>query len=181
MAHVHQNTIAKGLRGRVGDLIYKQYGDKTVVTRVPQFSGAWSKRQIAARRRFGRASRYATEVQRDPARLAIYARVARKRKLTVRATAIADFLTAPTINEIDPSRYQGRPGDVISIWAHDNFEVVAVEVTIRDARGELVESGPAQRDAAWRYVAQKTFAGPAPWVIEARATDRPGNATTRTV
>lgn len=59
MATARSNSALTGLRGRVGDLVYKRYGDKIVVTRVPQFDGEWSAAQRRAREQFAAASRYA--------------------------------------------------------------------------------------------------------------------------
>jgi len=35
MAKVKQNAILEGLRGRVGNLVFRQYGDQTVVCAMP--------------------------------------------------------------------------------------------------------------------------------------------------
>ena len=36
MAKVKKNVIIEGLSGRVGNLVFKQYGDKTVVCKWPE-------------------------------------------------------------------------------------------------------------------------------------------------
>ena len=57
MAIVIDNIYTKGISGRVGDsLLYKQYGNKTVVTRFPRLSTCLpSARQLAQRKKFGLA------------------------------------------------------------------------------------------------------------------------------
>ncbi len=57
MAIVVDNIYTKGISGRVGDaLLYKQYGNKTVVTAFPRLSSlAPSARQLAQRKKFALA------------------------------------------------------------------------------------------------------------------------------
>jgi len=39
MAKVKTNPIIEQLRGKVGDLVFKRYGDEVVLTRVPDVEG----------------------------------------------------------------------------------------------------------------------------------------------
>ena len=57
MAIVIDNIYTKGISGRVGDaLLYKQYGNKTVVTAFPKLSTiAPSARQLVQRKKFAMA------------------------------------------------------------------------------------------------------------------------------
>lgn len=53
MATAKPGVISSSVRGRVGDLIFKQYRYGTVVTRVPDMSNAGStEKQQAGRLRF---------------------------------------------------------------------------------------------------------------------------------
>jgi hypothetical protein len=181
MAHATLHPTFTGLRGKIGDLVYKRYGDKTVVTRVPKFSGKWSKAQKAGRRRFRLASDYAQNVRADPLLNALYLRVAKKRKTTTRAVAIRDYLTAPKIHRIDVRGYQGRVGDRISILASDDFEVVTVNVVIRASTGEIIEQGVVTKREFWVYTATRSLRPNERVTIEVTATDRPRNKTTQVV
>jgi hypothetical protein len=77
---------------------------------------------------------------------------------------VADFLNAPSVDEIDLSEYTGAVGDAIVIQAHDDFDVTGVSVSLADAGGNPVESGEAV----------ETPAGSGRWVYMATAMDRPG-------
>lgn len=57
--------------------------------------------------------------------------------------AVADFLNAPSFDEIDLSGYNGTPGIKIAIRVTDDFKVVEVQVEIYNGDGTLVESGAA--------------------------------------
>ncbi len=53
MAKGKLNPALERLRGQVGELVFKQYGDKLVVSRKPDMSRVkWSKAQRAGRERF---------------------------------------------------------------------------------------------------------------------------------
>jgi hypothetical protein len=98
--------------------------------------------------------------------------------MTAFVLAVADFLHAPSVDEIDLTGYTGRPGGTIVVRASDDFEVVQVSLVIRAGDGTLVEQGPATLESgAWRYTT--TVAAPvgAPVVVEVTACDRPGNKT----
>src|SRR5690606_21210213 len=91
--------------------------------------------------------------------------------------AVKDFLHQPVVQELDTRRYTGQPGDPIAVRAYDDFRVAAVEVTIYDASGALVERGAAvsQRNGvSWLYTATQANATPAGCRVQAVATDLPG-------
>jgi hypothetical protein len=182
MAKLRSNLLTSHLRGRVGDLVYKWYGDKVVVTRVPQFRPQKpSKAQKIQRQGFKAAMSYAQKVLADPERRAAYAPIARKRRRSIQVLAISDFLKAPRITAVDGRGYRGRVGGEIVVLVGDRFKVIALEVVLRDAAGRVIEQGPAKSFGNdWHYLA--TVARPPGETIsvEATATDRPGHTTTRT-
>lgn len=181
MAKASLNGILQGFSGRVGNLIYKQYGDKVVVTRIPTFSGKWSPKQKAARKKFGAASKFAEQIRADPALRALYAQAAKKHRIAIRPFAIKDFLQGPIIRALDSSRYRGCAGDEIVVTTGDGFKVIDVQVVIHGAGRTLLEGGSATKlGASWRYLATKTCSGEERLTVEAIATDRAGNKATRT-
>ena len=94
--------------------------------------------------------------------------------------AVADFLNAPLINEIDVSHYTGQPGSYIQVRAVDDFEVKEVTVTIQNSDATEVESGAAvlqEGSIWWRYTATVTNESLAGDKIIARVSDIPGNLT----
>lgn len=181
MAKADLNSALRGLRGRIGDLIYKQYGDKVVVTRVPKFSGQWSKKQHDRRKKFGDASAYAERVRSDPELRAVYAPAAKKRRMAIRPFAIKDYLQAPIIRSIDTSSYTGCAGDPILIATGDAFKVVKMEIVVRGRSRAAIERGAASKlGADWQYVATRPCPAGEKVTFEITATDRAGNKSTLT-
>lgn len=99
--------------------------------------------------------------------------------------AIANYLNAPVVQEINLTGYTGSIGDLIRITADDDFEVTRVLVKIFDLAGAVLEDGTASRDAviktSWTYVAQTSIAAGQTVVIEVAALDDPDNRATKKV
>ena len=167
----------EGLRGRVGNLIFRQVNGRTVASRAPRFRRKRpSAAQLAHQSRFLGATCYARAVAHDPARAARYAAYARQGDLTIYNVAVRDCLHAPEIISIRLDDYAGRAGDRIEIDAMDDTEVTAVTVVLRDRAGRIAEQGPAELNGGlyWRY----TATGDVPQWGTAR--DLAGNETTQT-
>jgi len=80
------------LKGRVGELIFKKYGNKMVVSKVPDMSGIKpTKKQKAKRSRFKEAVAYAQAIVRDPEKKAAYKKTLRRGK-QVYQSAIREYL-----------------------------------------------------------------------------------------
>ena len=92
MASTNQNILAKGLKGQIGkQLVFKQYGEKTVVTRYPDMSKVVpSELQKKQRSGFAEAVTYAQSINNDPVLKAKYAKKVKKGK-TVFQYAIQEF------------------------------------------------------------------------------------------
>lgn len=88
-----QNPLTKGLRGQVGkQLVFKQYGTTTVVSRYPDMSAVQlSALQKASNHRFAAAVAYAQAINNDPVQKAVYAQKVKKGQ-TVYHFAIKEFL-----------------------------------------------------------------------------------------
>jgi hypothetical protein len=92
--------------------------------------------------------------------------------------AVADFLHAPSIDEIDLTKYKGKVGDSIRVRVMDDFKVAEVQLTIYNSDGSLVEQGPALQQGNvldWIYTAQAENATLTGDKIVVRASDKPGN------
>jgi hypothetical protein len=91
---------------------------------------------------------------------------------------VADFFNAPAVDEVDLSGYTGAAGDAIVVRAHDDFEVIGVQVNITDANGQAIESGGAVESPAksgrWVYTATAAVATGTSVRISVAASDRPG-------
>ncbi|MEJ8816430.1 hypothetical protein [Lacibacter sp. H407] len=93
MARIRQHSLLKGLQGQIGkQLVFKQYGSKTVVSRYPDMSNVKpSLLQLENQTRFGKAVAYAKAINNDPVLRAAYAKQLKKGK-KVYQTALQEYL-----------------------------------------------------------------------------------------
>lgn len=182
MAKVKLNPILEQLRGKVGDLVFKRFGDEIIISRTPDMEGReWSEAQLAARERFRQASVYGKMVMADPDTKAVYEEAAQRRGQPMFSLTIADFLNAPSIDEVDVSEYGGAQGDIVRIQAHDDFEVTQVRVSITDSEGNVLESGDAVvSQGFWTYTAPTDVPTGTSVRISVTALDRPGSVVEST-
>jgi hypothetical protein len=179
MAKVKLNPILEQVRGQVGDLVFKRYGEGVVISRKPDVSDkAWSEAQLAQRERFRQATLYGKMVVADPATKALYDEAAEARGKPVFALIVADFFNAPTVGEVDLSAYGGQSGDEIVVHAADDFDVAGVQVGIADTAGGEIERGEAAEtptgSGRWVYAATVDVPAGTSVRIGVTATDRPG-------
>ena len=155
MAHVRLNPIVDRVQGAFGDIVFRNFDGRTVISRRPQGSGQPpTPGQEAQRIRFRDAAFYGRLALANPEDRAFYEALAKKRKKPVLSLAIGDFLNAPVVDAIDADAYTGASGDPVVIRAHDDVEVTGVTVTITDDGGTVLETGDAETDEwRWRYVA----------------------------
>lgn len=183
MAKVKLNPILEQIRGQVGDLVFRRYGDGVVLSQKPDRTGAApSAAQLAHRERFRQAAFYGRTVMADPEARALYTEAARQRRQPVYSLTLADFFHAPTVDEVDVSAYGGGTGDPVAIRATDDFAVHRVEVTLADGAGAVLEAGEAVLDGwRWVYTAQTDVVPGTTVRIDVRAFDRPGGVGEETV
>ena len=182
MAKLDLNTALKGIHGRIDNWVYRQFGNRTIIGPKPVFAGAPTAAQLANRERFQEAAAYGRAALADPVLRPLYQAVAKARDLPPFAVIIEDFFTSPEVKEIDATGYHGHVGDLIKVSALDDFEVVWVEVVIRNAANVMLEQGPAALlDGLWTYVATVSVAAGETVTIEAVAKDRPGHPGVKTV
>jgi hypothetical protein len=98
-------------------------------------------------------------------------------KQTPYVVAVADFLNAPDIENVDVSGYKGQPGDTIRVRVTDDFAVTWVSVRITNSDGSLVEETAAQSSDGyeWTCTATQTNDSLEGDKIEVFASDTPGN------
>ncbi|MDR2562995.1 MAG: hypothetical protein LBC98_03530 [Prevotellaceae bacterium] len=179
MATSKNNVVTFGLSGKVGDLlVFRQLDGQTIVSKSPVQSGKVSPKQKAQRERFQEAIIYAKDAIANPEFAELYAAAAKKGKRPYNI-AVADFLNAPDISEIDLSAYHGAIGDTIRIKASDDFAVKEVTVVIVDDSGETLEEGAAEHKIGnqWIYTAMNEINDLANKRIVVSASDIPGNIT----
>jgi hypothetical protein len=180
MAIANDNIIMRFQRGRIGDLIFRVWGENTVVSKAPDYSKIpRSEAQKANSNRFRGATRYGRRVLNDPVAYAFYDK-RRRRNQTVWNVAISDYMKRPRIAEVDVWNYNGQAGNTIRVKTIDNYGIASVIVMIINALGVEVESGMAVKitgSEVWDY---KTKNENPEWRggrVVVRVSDRPGNVT----
>lgn len=179
MAKSQNNVVTHGLSGKIGNLlVFRQQGGKTIVSSKPKTSGKTSKKQAGQRRKFQYGVIYAQQAMANPGTKEVYEALSKgKRPFNV---AVADFLNAPSIEQVDLSAYTGRSDDVIRIRVTDDFKVKEVRVNITNADGSLVEEGNAVSDVIgyeWQYTATQANENLNGDKIVISVSDIPGNIT----
>jgi hypothetical protein len=180
MAKIKLNPLFGEVRGKLGRIVIKQSKNgRTFISQLPEKTNHRpSQAQVAQRQAFAKASDYASSVLADETARAFYEDLAQRRKTTVRALCIGDYLNAPTIANLDFSEYKGNVGDCIRIITRDDVGVVDVNVRLTRADGTLIESGKALEERTgsgfWKYVATVPVPLGTTISILANAFDRPG-------
>ncbi|MCC2546562.1 hypothetical protein LJY25_08920 [Hymenobacter sp. BT175] len=138
MARVSNNIITQGLSGTIGGtLVFRQVTGRTIVAAAPRESEkAPSARQLAHQERFQMAALYAKAQLLDVASKAEYdAARTPDSSASAYAIAVADFMQAPDIHQIDLSDYQGQAGNTIRVRVTDDFKVTSVRLRIENGDG----------------------------------------------
>src|SRR4051812_39130308 len=113
MAIVTDNPITGYFRGRIGDIVYKRYGDKLVASRIPRFKSTKpTAGQKPRRELFQAASAYAVIVRTKSGLHAEYIAEGILRKRTPRSLAIRDFMRAAAMGAVDVSGINAVPAVV---------------------------------------------------------------------
>src|SRR5689334_21879866 len=121
MAKIELNPAFAGISGKIGNFVFKKSKKGFVyIARLPEKSkDKPSEAQLAQRKAFTRAVHYAQSVRADVTMWAFYEALAEGKDTTARALCMQDYLNAPTMDELDFSRYHGQVGDSISITTYD--------------------------------------------------------------
>jgi hypothetical protein len=180
-AEINPNLAA--IRGKMGPWVYRQLDGQTVISAQPKRQKRKpSDLQSDQRESMEGANRYAKRILDDPWRRRAYQDLARRLGRRYDRLPVSDFMNPPRVEEIDVSAYKGQVGDLVTIWAVDDVEVVSVELIIRDAAGVTIESGPAYDDhGVWRYAAKVAVPAGSAVRITAIAKDRPGHTGEQTI
>ena len=107
MAKAIVNAALSGLRGRVGDVVFKQYPYGTVVTRVPRMEKVKpSEKQRAHRKKVKAAAAFYREVLADPERRKKFEAVAKKKGWPLSAVTLREYF----LSRRTPGRASGPGG-----------------------------------------------------------------------
>ena len=180
MALSEQNVITAGIYGRIGNLIFRRWNNKSVVSAAPNYSKRkWSKAQTDNRMRFRDAMAFAKEAMKDPVKRAYYRKKA-KQMQTAWNVAVQEYMMKPEINDIDISGYKGRKGNMVLVKMRNDFRVAAAIITILSAQGIVIESGQAVRipgSSTWVYKSRESNPSPEGGRVVVRVGDVRGLTT----
>ena len=149
----------RGLSGKMGDWVYRysKRKKKTFIGKKPVRTGEQTEGQLAQQDLFTDASRYASTAMEDPALRERYETLAEEMEITPRNVAMADFLSVPSFQPLDLSKYKGRVEDPIVIRVAAKFGLVSLEVAIARQDGTDIERGEALEISTnkWTYFASQ--------------------------
>ena len=179
MAISYNNIITRGYSGKVGNVILKNYGGTSVMTKLPDCSKVIkTARQMVFMNKFAMGVKFGQFAKDN---LTLCENYNKKRPdLSPYHAAISDFMTRPVIERVEVSEYQEHPGDVVTVSAWDKWNIEGVGVVIFNAIGEVIEFGEAvpkefSGNTEWEYKVTVENADYKGGRIEVRVTDKPGN------
>lgn len=147
MAKVADNLVVEGLRGKIGNLLFRRMPNgETWVSKNYDFSKRkFSKAQKKHQGRFQEAAVYAKSASR---KYPIYAQLAKGTVKSPYNWALSDWFNPPVIHQIE------RAKDRIRVVATDNVRVTKVQVTILNKAGKVLAKGEAAKGKGnwWDYV-----------------------------
>lgn len=181
MSKVGNNIVTQGLSGMLGNqLVFRLRGSKTYVAKAPvKKEREATAAQEQHQHHFQEAILYAKGAIAIPEVKEAY-KVGAGENQSAYNVAVADFMNAPHIDEINVSQYTGQPGSMILIRAVDDFKVAEVSVAIYNSDGSMVEQGMAVAepgDYLWKYTATAVNSDLTGDKIVIRVSDIPGNLT----
>lgn len=114
MAKVRLNPAFESIRGAIGELVYKQYGNKTVLSRKPHFENrVFSAAQLATQERFRHAMLMAKAALADVKVRSTYEQAARVKGKPIVSLMVADFFSMVQPIQVMPdSERRDKPGRV---------------------------------------------------------------------
>jgi hypothetical protein len=185
MSNSRENVLTKHYSGKFGDqMVFRSRNGLSIMAKPPKKTlKDANESQLATRRKFKMASRWAKDALQNPATLAEYTAMASGMKSPY-VMAVTNYLCPPKINGINVSRYAGEEGNKIEVLATDDFKLKCVTVKITDATGTLIEEGPCQENLSsdcWEYTVTVTVTSLTGVVVCAAATDIPDHTTSLVV
>jgi hypothetical protein len=184
MTKIKVAEVFESMSGRYGKKhVLRSVDGRTILAGRPKRSGVKTPKQTEFENRFKEAVKYAVFAKDNPMLWQKYESMTSNGKSAYNR-AVGDFISVPTVNDVDVTGYAGQPGGRIIVTAMDKFEVIGVTVSIKKADGTLLEEGPAQqRDQTNFYVYYATLENQdlAGTEVTATVTDNPGHMVTESV
>jgi len=185
MAKNTENIITRGLSGKFANVCFQKNG---VIRKLPDRSNfRWTPLQAKHHEHFESAKEYARHVVADAEKTAYYTPLLKKWKKRCRLQnvgiyqlAICDFSHPPEILRVEFKGRPGKPESRIAVFAHDNFQVTGVHVSLFMADGTCIEEGEAMEsklEITYNYPIQHPDQFKPGSVARIRVWDVPGNIT----
>jgi len=114
MAMLSGNSPLQGIRGSIGELVFRSFGGKTVVSARPERSrfSEQSERQRRCRARFKDASLHVKKMLCDPAKKELYRKKAKELNLPNAYTAaVKEYMRKTTIESINTIQHTAKAGE----------------------------------------------------------------------
>lgn len=182
MTNIYRNIPIHGLIDILGErsASYKTCSGKIIRINKALINrrGEYTKLKETAQDALRRATNYANFARRQET----YINKARDKKVTPYSLAIVDWFGTPKVLVVSVDAWTGKPGQTIRVKAKDNVRVAGVTVVIRDAKGNVLETGeakPSKNGTTWWKYTTKTSIPMSPFPrVEATARDLAGNQNT---
>jgi hypothetical protein len=138
---VATSILHRTVRGAIGDLVFRQYNGKTVVSARPVYkneTNTEARRQL--RGRFRDATMHASNAMEDPKKKAYYQQKARQLKLPNAYTAaITDYLRKAKVVAMTRSSFSAKKGDEVIIkLLKSAFKIGQIKVILCSQQGEVL-------------------------------------------
>jgi len=185
MAKNTENIITRGLSGKFANVCFQKNG---VIRKLPDRSNfKWTPLQAKHHEHFESAKEYARHVVADAEKTAYYTPLLKKWKkwrrlqnVGIYQLAICDFSHPPEILRVEFKGRPGKPESRISVFAHDNFQVSGVHVSLFMPDGTWIEEGEGIVPAlgyTYDYAIQHPDQFKPGSLVHIRVWDVPGNIT----
>ena len=178
MAQASLNPALKELRGSLDGLTFRRRadGEASVFVQSPA-STPPSDAQLARRRAFGSAQRYARQVLADPLQRGVYQALAKTLGRPTNTLLVGNFLNPPVIETVVLAGYTGAAGEEIAVLASDAIAVESVAIEVRGTWDAILEAGPARcLHGVWRYRTTADVPTGTPWRVVITVQNRAGHA-----
>ncbi len=194
MARIVMNPAIRLISGGIDQFVYREQADGSMtVAKSPLIKPGRIPTAPEAQQRqaFKKATALCSTLQQDPAILALYQQIVKRRgpQARLRGTIIGDILKPPIINTLDLGAYHGASGSSIQVEAGDNMGVARLTLSIADeAGGQVIETAEKSfmaplvppPDVFWTYPTAVPVAAGHTVKVTATAYDLAGNKTEMT-
>jgi hypothetical protein len=137
---ISSSMLHRGFSGTIGDLIYRNYNGKTVVSLRPFYKNETNTEAQDGAGKFREATNFASKAMADEKLKAYYMQKAKQLKLPNAYTAaITDFLRKAKVRAVTRSTFSGKKNDSIIIKVNKGvFMVCSMKVSLCDSAGKIL-------------------------------------------